>query len=694
MSKRTVVTDYIQNKLNSIKKDSFLKEMETMPIYQQKKYLSNEIDSLKKYITMVKNDKKSYQTVNGKEQLIPKLRENISSLNKIVAKYKEYYKFINLLDSYSKRKDKIEERIEFESTQVVLSSEQVALFNDIDINISNISFHDLIILVKYMIQNYEFLEDKNILNNILKELNNRLFNSSYSDEVYIAVSSIKNVICYKTNTLDKKNPIRLELNALKKYVKSMIKACNNIEENNYDYKYEIIDSVLHNKYYFNRMLEELPDSVNLIDKEGHNLSYNVVAKYLDSYLLELQNKPVQISKDEYATIYKKIIHHPNYNNSISNKQQIDILLNNFINTIKEGKFSRSKYLEVIGNLNELANKEENLEESVQFDSTEIFYENKNVLKHIPSTDRVDLSKYYTFAYLSKEGIYINNAYSINKNDDESYELMIHVTDIREYIKYNSILDNYLRDKMFNCGDFLDQPILKKLSLSKDELNPVLTFSVKITKEGKIKDFKCTRSNIVLNDVYSSNEFTEKVQSNDSEIKHFVKLSSYLNSTVLSVPILFNTLDNIILDCVGKYFANNKLPYIYKVQDEQDSSEYINTMSDLNGVFSKINNEDFKKIYNIICEDTNYSRYSNQPIGHYSLNQKYYTDLFIPLYSYVGVYLQDLIYQFLLSNEMNNQKKNLWNKETKSVIDLANTKKEKIRNNNHKQKLLGGKQRGH
>lgn len=81
---------------------------------------------------------------------------------------------------------------------------------------------------------------------------------------------------------------------------------------------------------------------------------------------------------------------------------------------------------------------------------------------------------------------------------------------------------------------------------------------------------------------------------------------------------------------------------------------------------------------------NYSKYSTKPGYHYELNQKYYTDLLIPLNSYIGLYLQRLINDFIIDKETHkNIIKNNYKKEINDIVKLANTKKQQKRENKQK-----------
>ena len=59
MSRSTIVTDYVQNRLDGIKKDSFLLEISQLPFYRQRSLIFEEISQINDYISLIKDNKNS-----------------------------------------------------------------------------------------------------------------------------------------------------------------------------------------------------------------------------------------------------------------------------------------------------------------------------------------------------------------------------------------------------------------------------------------------------------------------------------------------------------------------------------------------------------------------------------------------------------------------------------------------------------
>lgn len=685
MAKKTVVSNYIKDKFNNIKKDSFLEEISKLSILKQKESIIEEIGNINEYIRIIKNNNNYYDKINGRLELNNNIKNYIHKLKKIIIKYQEYYKYLCLLEYYDGRKERIDAKIEFESSEIKLNSTQIIILNELNnSNIFDYNFNDLISVVKYLIQNFTI--DKLVLINlILSRLEKDFIDNNYSDEYFVSISSVKNILTYKINYLDKNDDNRKVLKELKKYIKSIINLSKEQEKKRHDYCIDIINILLDNELYLQKIIQRSPKLINIIDEENNTFAYFAITKYLDLYLLELQGKQSSIPKEKYLDIYYMIENDLNYKYKDIDKIKINELINSFKETIKNGGFKRSTYLEVVKNFDEIFNQNDELDNKKTINKEIVNFENENILNDNKFDNRKDLTKEYTIV-VNNSNLY-NYAYSINKNSSGNYILKVHVTDISKYIKPGSYLDEMLKDLMFKESDcWLDEKVLSKFSLSEKEIKPVITFECEILPNGKNINLKSYRSNIIVDDIYSFKNFNNKIK--NDELLLYLELGKILNKNLDKsnyAKSLTDIFDKSILAQVGTYFDKNKYPYIYKVQFEQNSDDYIKILTQLNYLFSKIDKEDANTFYNIICDDVNYSKYSIKPNYHHALGQKYYTDLLIPLNSYIGLYLQRLVNIFMIdSSEIEKTiNKNNYKKEIKEIINLANIKKQEKRINKQK-----------
>lgn len=689
MSNETVVSNYMQEKFNKIKKDLFLEEISNLSKTRQKDALIKEIGAIEDYVKIIKDNSDCYITVDKKKILKTDVKNYLIDLKKIIKKYQEYYKYLNILEYYENRKQRINEKIEFESSDILLNYNQIEILNELDsTNISNYSFDDLASIVKYLIQHFD-LQKIVIIKLILDKIEQQFINSNYNKDNFAILSSIKNVLTYKINCLDKNDNNRKVLKEMKRYVKSILNLSKEKELRNHDYRIDIINILLDDEIYLHKIITRCPQFLNLLDEDNHTFAYTLITKYLDLYLLELQGKQSSVPKEKYLQMYYELRQVPQYLCKEIDRVEIDALFNTFKEMIKNGSFKRKKYLEVSNNLSNILSSDNSNEVLKQeFDEDIINFEKERILNQSLFDERKDLRDEYTAVITNSKANIYNYAYSINKKENENYLLRLHITDVSTFIDKNSYLDNALKESMFyENDDWLEEKLLNKFSLGKGKETPVITLECEI-KDNQIFGFECYKSNIVVDEIYSFDDFNNKIL--DKKMLEYLKLGYVLNKKLDNNNYgksLINTFDKCFLNQVGDYFNKHKFPYIYKTQPKQDSANYIKLLEELNCLFGKIDKEDANIFYSIICDDINYSKYSLVPNYHNELKQKYYTDLLIPLHSYVGIYLQYLLNDFMIKKDIDKDilKKN-YKEEVKDIVNLANTRKEEKRVN--KQKKIG------
>ncbi len=689
MSNKTVVSTYVQEKFNKIEKDLFLKEISNLSKTKQKNALIKEINAIEYYIQIIKSNRNCYIKIDNKKVLRNNVKKYLIYLKGIIKKYQEYYKYINMLECYEDKKQRIDKKIEFESSTIVLNYNQIEILNELDItNIDYYDFNDLVSIVKYLIQHFD-MHKTTIIKLILDKIEQDFINSNYSENKFVAINGIKNILTYKINCLDKNDNGRKFLREIKKYVKSIINLSKEQEIKNHDYRIDIINILLDDERYLSKLITICPNFLNLLDEENHTFAYTLITKYLDLYFLELQGKQNQTKKEKYLKMYYKLSQSPNYLYNEIDQIEIKTLLNNFREMIKNGNFKRKKYLEVCNMLNSILNN--NYKEVVKKDYNKdvITFEKDNILNLNLCEKRKNLQEEYTIVISdSQESIY-NYAYSIVKKDSRTYLLHLHITDVSTFIEKNSYLDNALKDTMFaENRDWLEENLLKKFSLVKGKEKPVVTLECEL-KDNKISDFRCYKSTIVVDDIYSIEDFNNKLL--DKRILEYLKLGYLLNKNFDNNNCgrsLVETFDNCFINQVGTYFDEHKFPYIYKKQKTQNNNNYIELLEKLNCLFGKIKKEDANIFYSIICEDINCSKYSIEPNYNSEFKQRYHTDLLVPLYSYIGIYLQYLLDDFLIKKDLNRDVlKENYKEEIKDLVNYANVKEdEKIVNKQKKFKI--------
>lgn len=682
MSKETVVSSYMQERFNKIEKDLFLEEIANLSKNKQKDALIEEISAMEDYIKIIKNNRECYITLDQKKILKADVKKYLTYLRKIIKKYQEYYKYLNLLEYYEDKNQRIDKKIEFESSYIILTSNQIEMLNELDItNINNYDLNDLTHITKYLIQQFDVSKIA-IIKLILDKVEKEFIGSNYNENNFIELSSIKNILTYKINCLDKDDNNRKLLKEIKKYVKSIINLSKEKEIRNHEYRIDIINILLEEEVYLYKIITRCPKFLNLLDEENHTFAYTLMTKYLDLYLLELQGKQSKIPKEKYLRMYYALSQSPDYLYKEIDQVEIEILFNHFKEMIKNGNFKRKKYLEVSNVLSSILNKKNDCK---KFSEDIINFEQENILRQNVCGLRKKLQDEYAFIITDSNSKLYNHAYSIKKGEYDNYILRLHVTDISTFIQKGSCLDSILKEVMFIDNDnWLEEDLLNKFSLGKDKEMPVITLECEI-KDKEISNFKCYKSSIMVDDIYLFEDFNKKQP--NKKMLECLKLGYVLNKNLDNNNYgksLVETFDRCFFHQIGNYFMEHKYPYIYKIQQKQNNDNYIKLLEELNGLFGKIDKEDANIFYSIICDDTNYSKYSLIPNYYSESNQKYYTDLLVPLYSYIGIYLQYLLDDFIIKTDIDKDiLKENYKKEIKDLINLANEKKEEKRLNKQK-----------
>ena len=209
--------------------------------------------------------------------------------------------------------------------------------------------------------------------------------------------------------------------------------------------------------------------------------------------------------------------------------------------------------------------------------------------------------------------------------------------------------------------------------------PTITFELIINEKGEVKDLAGYKSVSIVDTTIHS----DAILASDNFPVYYQLLKVLKNDDRFNRDNSIKQLEEIVnekcIKGIAKYFSSHNYPFIYKVQARQNSINFENNINALNGIFYKVNKEEFKTIYSIICEDYNYAYYAIDNIGHRSKHSNCHSDLLNPLDSYIGIFLQRLIDEFYLNNH-HIVNKDYWSEEAISLVEKANSYKLKQRDN--------------
>jgi len=215
-------------------------------------------------------------------------------------------------------------------------------------------------------------------------------------------------------------------------------------------------------------------------------------------------------------------------------------------------------------------------------------------------ERVDLTKYYTFAVDDDDTIEVDDAISIADN-----KLMIHVADVASVVHKGSALDESVRRLATSIyvpeGKYYMFPkdIIGKLSLSENRQR-ALTLVIEFDEDLNVKSYKFVRSWVKLSDRFNYQKFerilnidpfkkllkiarrlqvkrmenggvhyvlpAKKIEIKDGEISYkLVHMTTKAYTVITELMILYNYL-------AAKTLANARFPAIYRTQVQDEPVE--------------------------------------------------------------------------------------------------------------------------
>lgn len=687
---RIITSEYIENKLKKLESNDILAGFLLLS-YDDKllglnKIINDNILEIKK----LRRNKNSY--IVDKE-LKPEVKNIIDKLKLDNNIYREYIKILKKKHVLDLENNKLS-KIDFDENIINLTSQQLKILDKVINNRQyKSSYSDLVFVCRYIIANYSVeTYEKEVLKIIKQLLEMISFNTKIDDQIIIGLNAISNEITRKAVKLGKDSFERKILNNFKNLIKSVISISKITFMESYDYKFDIIEYWLNNeenKIFIEKLFNRIPETVNIRTTNNEHIMNYILNKYIEAYKIELKNQ----SKPNVSSLYLKhilmlLLNNKNLELLDSDNILFSTTLEQFEQFLKNSSYQRERVLDAIKDLDDIKGISEENEEFEEYDeidvNNQLLYIKDIINMENNNKQRIDLTNEDTFVISNSNLKYYNYSYIINRVNHREYSVKLNVVDIEALINEGSPLDLYLRNKLFsniNKDDYLFFNV-NDFSLNENKKMPTITFEMLINEKGEVINFECYKSVSKVTNVIDN-----QLKLGDNNISSYYQLLCILNSELVMdtrISNLEELINQQVIRSVAKYFDENNYPFIYKVQNEQDSNVFEKNINALNGIFYKIGRDDFRIIYSIICEDYNFAYYSTNNIGHKNKKSKYYSDLLNPLDSYIGICLQRLINEYYFSKN-NGYVDTFTMNYLQSVVERANNYKTKVRKN--KQKVL-------
>lgn len=426
----------------------------------------------------------------------------------------------------------------------------------------------------------------------------------------------------------------------------------------HDYLFNIVDYFLEEEDYFlylKKIVEEIPKIVNVryINKSNNTSEHIVIYiidKFIDNYRKMLQDKNGDyINKDYLRKVY--FLFTQSYSLSMKKEERkvIDTKLASFMREV---------------NIFLTSSKRKNaVKEDLKDMYTDKFYiDKKEYLLPVVNEDKLerqmnsiflrlrDASKYqenildYTVTF--KDG---SHAYSLQKQGDK-YVLKIHVVDLYTFVISYSDIDKYIFNQTL-LNRNVDPFILNQITMRENETYPTITYEISfdsngnyLDKDKKMKGMKIYKSKVKIDKKYTDYDLMYFV---DEELDLYRKLYKNVSTRCgnYNENYLLSDIEDIFEDVLNygvvQYFEDNDLPFIYSGTCYKDEKEFVSIMNNIGHTLSRLEQDDFNKIYNVLNSDIDFFHYSVEPF-----NGDYKLAILDPL-SYPGVLIQRILHEVVI-----------------------------------------------
>ena len=223
----------------------------------------------------------------------------------------------------------------------------------------------------------------------------------------------------------------------------------------------------------------------------------------------------------------------------------DLSINDFV------KINNNQILINFGNKDDFNNKIKYIKEKYQINSSS--YQKEVKEEDFAETKRVDLTGLYTFTIDPTSSKDFDDAISISK-EEHGFTLGVHIADVSHYIKPNSDLDNFAKQKMntvYLNGDtthMLPQELSNNLcSLVPNQLRNAVTVMTDFDNQGKIIRYSIFRSKILSKKRYTYQEVRDQIENNTMD-SNIANLYQFIISKFPGIDTQYNLpMYNIQLD---------------------------------------------------------------------------------------------------------------------------------------------------
>ncbi len=542
---------------------------------------------------------------------------------------------------------------------------------------------EFLLAYKYFVRHYNLLEYHEVIMKYTNQLLEQL--STLEEERFMIelTSIIDNIKYKKAEYKDKENlNVKLEKEILKQIKKEFRKSYRNVKKvkDFHDYRIDILEYLIYhegNYYHIKKLIEYIPEMINLRSKEDEYLFKNSISVEksnqkdehilvkiikLFAYHLEIELRsqdPDFINRDYYKKLYF-LLQKRSVLLTEEDQKEIDDTLDRLFSHLKNNRYEEKRkakammdILEIRENINstkenrknvipdQLENeiafleyrKEKSLQEEIRANLTSKYLSDvhdkvESLKQQNPNISNRELAKELgvkvhdiTNSFLFSDTIMLagkNVAYSICQDEEYNYYFRIHTLDMTSCIEEDSMLSQDLYNTIY--GDKKSR-FLKYFKMKKQEIIPTITYQFKVMKNGYVSNFQMFFSQISIDQVYTDEDL-QNYRSNES-LKRFVQIYRLIhqnNHSRITIDAYHQLFSNLVSENIFHYIYQNNLPMIIKGKNEISDFDYLRFNSELGYLLSKLDYKTYHKVFHVIASNMDEYHYSIEGFqGNNSIN---------------------------------------------------------------------------
>ncbi|MBE6160212.1 MAG: hypothetical protein E7157_04110 [Lactobacillales bacterium] len=543
-------------------------------------------------------------------------------------------------------------KLDEEKETSTLSRRQMQIINDMKCGKELISYDikDILAAYKEFITSFVNVYPKYVLM-YARDITDRIVNDTINyDEVIILIGSIKDTIKNRLLQINKENE---QERAILKEIRIVFDfICKNYSEDKtktkHHYGYDVIYHFLQSEEgypYLKKIAHHMPSLVN-VRSNGEHILITILKEFIYNQKLMLKDKNSDyINPDYLKQVYILFSHSEYLKITKDEKIEIDHLINKYIDYLKSNIDKLDRHKEMKAEICALKTKNYFMNKSAKLKSIndgQLLWQ-ANYIPHnrenaLNRHDRIDISDEKPICFND------NTCYSVIENDNEKI-LKISVLDLACMIPNNATIDSQMYNDMIEHNDIHFQ-ILRHLRFDYSKLNPTITYELSFDKINSTVKFRIYRSKTSVTKCddkdlfYESNETLNKL----SKLTHKLGLANNIPCDYMNIPTIEIIAKQLLNIQLIEYLDNNNIPFIYG--GIEYINDYINNMNNLNTIFSRLDRDEFKEIYNLI----------NSNVGEFGYSkEKFETDGIYELsllnnVNYLMLFNQRLIIDLILKQE--------------------------------------------